>query len=116
MRSEKNNWRCVVGLTGGMGSGKSLVLELLRKKGAFTLDADAIVHRLLANDRRILNNIREKFGPGVFRHDGTLDRRALARAAFASAGQKKKLERIIHPRVRETIFNELKRNKGDVAV
>jgi dephospho-CoA kinase len=115
MRSGKNRKGCVIGLTGGIGSGKSTVLALFKKKGAFTLDSDAIVHRL-QKQKTVLNAIKREFGSGVFAAGGELDRKKLAAVVFSSPARKKKLERMIHPLVRKEIYGRLKRRKGNVTV
>ncbi len=112
MASARNKRAVLVGLTGGMGSGKSTVLAMFAQKGAFTLDADAIVRDLL-RDKKILKQIRVAFGSGVFDSSGHLDRKALATVVFASVRKRKRLERLLHPRVRETIWRSIeKKNRG----
>lgn len=88
-----------VGLTGGIGSGKSTVAELFRELGARVIDADALA-REVTLDPAVLEEIGEAFGPGVIT-DGRLDRTALAATVFGDAGKLARLNAIIHPRVRE---------------
>jgi dephospho-CoA kinase len=116
MRIAKSRKRFVLGLTGGIGSGKSTVLSMFKKKGAFTLDADAIVHQLLSKNKDVLASIKRVFGSDVFSHGHELDRRALADQVFRSSNKRKKLERMLHPRVREKIFSELRCRTSRVAV
>lgn len=116
MRIEKNNRRSWVGLTGGMGSGKSTVLAMFKRKGAFTLDSDAIVHQLLAKDQKVLGVIRKKMGASVFLGGRNLEKRALAKVVFSSIAKKRMLEKILHPLVRRKILKELERNRRPVAV
>ncbi len=85
-----------VGLTGGLGSGKTTVAEMLKDKGAFVLSADEIARKLMEPGQKVFAQIVERFGPGVVRADGTLDRAALARMAF-EGGRIDELNAIVHP-------------------
>ena len=93
------NKTLIIGLTGGMGSGKSEAARHLVSLGATHVDADAISRSLTAPDGEALPAIREAFGDGVFFADGTLDRRALGTVVFADVAARHTLEGIIHPRV-----------------
>jgi dephospho-CoA kinase len=106
--------RAVIGLTGGLGSGKSTVLSLLRKKGAFTWDADAAVRRALSSGQ-VLAKIRRLFGDDVFRGK-KLDRRRLAQIVFSSLKDRRRLESVLHPRVRRECRLTLRRQKAEIAV
>lgn len=105
-----------IGLTGGIGSGKSTVLSMFRALGADVLDADAIVHRLLACDRSVLIAIRNRFGDGVFRRTGQLDRKVLAARVFRNAADRRFLERLIHPRVRREMDRAARASRKRVVV
>ncbi len=85
-----------VGLTGGLGSGKSTVANLFRKLGAEILSADEIGRRLMQPSEAVYRAIVERFGPEVVKPDATLDRPALARIAFAE-GRVEELNAIVHP-------------------
>jgi dephospho-CoA kinase len=89
-----------VGLTGGIGSGKSTVSRLLSRRGAVIIDADAIVHELQAPGAPMLDTLAERFGRDVIRDDGSLDRAKLAAIAFADADAVTALNDIVHPAVR----------------
>ena len=89
-----------VGLTGGIGSGKSTVSRLLARRGAVIIDADAIVHELQAPGAPMLDTLAERFGRDVIRNDGSLDRAKLAEIAFADADAVTALNDIVHPAVR----------------
>lgn len=89
----------VVGLTGGIGSGKSTVAALFRELGAEVIDADAIVHELQAKGSPVLDEIVRAFGPSVLDASGSLDREALGRIVFADAEKRARLGAIVHPRV-----------------
>ena len=90
----------LVGLTGGIGSGKSLVAELLAAHGATIIDADILAREAVAPGTPGLAQVRERFGTGVLRPDGSLDRAALGRIVFGDPIARRDLEAIIHPAVR----------------
>ncbi len=89
-----------IGLSGGIGTGKSSVAALWRDLGAVVVDADAIVHELQAPGAPLLEEIRTEFGDDVFDADGTLDRKALGQVVFNDAAARKRLGELVHPRVR----------------
>lgn len=89
----------IVGLTGGIGSGKSSVAAMLEKLGAVVIDADAIVHELQARGRPLLDEIAAEFGPQVLTRDGALDREALGAIVFRDAAARQRLNRLVHPKV-----------------
>lgn len=95
----------MIGLTGGIASGKSTVTNRLRELGAYVIDADE-VSREVMRDPRVLETVRNEFGGGVFRADGSLDRAALARAAFASEEKTLRLELITHPAIIRSMTDE----------
>ena len=87
-----------VGLTGNLGSGKSTVAHLFAKRGAHVLQSDAIGRELMQPGQPVFDAIVARFGPGVVLQDGSLDRSALARLAFAE-GHAEELNAIVHPAV-----------------
>lgn len=89
-----------VGLTGGIGAGKSEVARLLAGHGAVIVDADVLAREAVAVGSEGLAEVVEAFGPGVLAADGSLDRAALATVVFADPAARGRLEAIIHPRVR----------------
>ncbi len=89
----------IVGLTGGIASGKSTVARALVKLGVTVIDADAIVHELQAPGGSLLDPIRQAFGPGILDSTGALDREALGAIVFRDADAREHLERIVHPQV-----------------
>ncbi|HXG63075.1 MAG TPA: dephospho-CoA kinase [Planctomycetota bacterium] len=106
--------RLVVGLAGGVGSGKSTVAALFRKWGARVVDADAVGHRVL--DRPgIRARLRRAWGTAIFRN-GRVDRRALAREAFRSRRSIERLNRIVHPAILREIRRRLRRARGCVVL
>ncbi|MDR1999617.1 MAG: dephospho-CoA kinase [Frankiaceae bacterium] len=84
-----------VGLTGGMGSGKSEVASLLAKHGAVIIDLDLIAREVVEPGQPALEQIVERFGPGLLQADGTLDRPAMAQAVFGDPAARAELEKII---------------------
>lgn len=90
----------VVGLTGGIGSGKSAAAAIFAELGAAVVDTDAIAHELTASGGAAMAAIRSAFGAGVITPDGALDRAAMRRLVFADAAAKSRLEAILHPLIR----------------
>ena len=88
-----------LGLTGGIGSGKSTVAELLRLRGAAIIDADAISRSLTAAGGLAIGPIADAFGPEFINSDGALDRDRMRQASYADVNARKRLEAIIHPLV-----------------
>lgn len=92
-----------VGLTGGIAAGKSTVAAAFAARGIPVFSADEIAHRLTGAGAPLLVGIRNAFGAAVFNDDGTLDRRALADLVFADAEARRRLERLLHPPIREAL-------------
>ena len=90
-----------VGLSGGIGCGKSTVLEFFREAGWQTVDSDAVVRELLATDASIQAQLCSRWGEAVFA-DGAVDRGAVAKRVFSHEGDLKWLEELLHPLVRES--------------
>jgi dephospho-CoA kinase len=93
----------VLGLSGGIGTGKSTVAGILASLGATVIDADAIVHELQAPGTPVLEEIAEAFGTEIIDEEGRLDRAALGATVFRDAAARKRLEQIVHPKVIATI-------------
>ncbi len=91
----------LVGLTGGIATGKSTVARRLVARGAALVDADALAREVVEPGRPALADIAAAFGPAVLRGDGSLDRPALAAVVFADAAARARLEAITHPRIHE---------------
>lgn len=89
----------LIGLTGGIGSGKSLVADLFVARGAALIDTDQIAHALTAPGGRAIPAIREAFGDEVIAADGRMDRAAMRKRVFADLSQKERLESILHPMI-----------------
>jgi len=96
----------MVGLTGGIGSGKSTVARLLADRGALVIDADVIAREVVERPD-VLAALAEKFGPEVLAADGTLDRAALAQRAFVTDELRKELEAITHPPIGEEFLRRV---------
>ena len=103
----------VVGITGGIASGKTAATEFLAEQGALVLDADVESRALTAENGDALPMIHEKFGDAVFNEDGTLNRRALGEIVFASEEQRRALEGIIHPMVQHRIIQKIRQAEQD---
>ena len=97
----------LVGLTGGIGSGKTSVSSRLAGHGAVVIDADAIVHELQSPGQVVLAEMVELFGDGILHDDGTLNRQAVADIVFHDKERLAALGEIVHPRVREEIFRRV---------
>ena len=91
----------LLGLTGGVGMGKSTAAAFLLQQGARVVDTDELARDLVQPDQPALAEMRHEFGGGVFLPDGSLNRAALAGIVFAADSSRKKLEAILHPRIRE---------------
>ena len=99
----------LVGLTGGIGSGKSTVACMLEERGAIVLDADELAHRVIAPGTPGHEKVVERFGPNVLAPGGDVDREALASIVFADAAARRDLEAIVHPEVRRMFAEEAER-------
>lgn len=98
----------VIGLTGGIASGKSTVAQLLAEKGAWIVDADQLARDVVGVSSSALAEISQSFGPGVIAEDGSLDRPQLGRLVFADAEARERLNGIVHPRVLELSRQEIR--------
>lgn len=97
----------LIGLTGGIGSGKSSVSARLAERGARVIDADAIVHELQGPGTPVLAAMVDRFGPSILRPDGTLDRQAVADIVFTDDEALAALNSIVHPAVGAEIARRL---------
>ena len=104
-----------LGLTGGIGMGKSTAAELLAKRGAKISDSDEIARELVEPGRPALQAIAEAFGNEVLRADGSLDRGRVAKLVFGDDEARRTLEDILHPRIRATWLGNLDRWAGEGA-
>jgi len=104
----------LIGLTGGIGCGKSEVSRLLADRGAIIIDADLIVRELQQPNGEIFSQIVEMFGDSVVADDGTLNRGAVANEVFKDKAILKKLNELIHPVVRR-VMNERVKSYSDTS-
>jgi dephospho-CoA kinase len=98
-----------IGLTGGIGSGKSLVAGMLRELGAAVVDADRVAREVMAPGGPAYADVVREFGPEVVGPDGSLDRRALAARIFGDAGARHRLNQLTHPHIRRRMAEEADR-------
>lgn len=109
-------WIPVIGLTGGIGAGKSTVTQMLEELGAAVIDADKVGHQIYLPDLPAWREIVETFGSAVLHADRTIDRQALGKLVFADPGALRTLNRIVHPKMYERmaeLIAEL-RERGDM--
>jgi dephospho-CoA kinase len=97
----------MVGLTGGIGSGKSTVAEMLARRGAVVVDADAIAREVVEPGTPALAKLVERFGADILEADGSLNRPALAAKAFVDDETRKELEAITHPAIGEEFLRRI---------
>jgi dephospho-CoA kinase len=89
-----------IGLTGGIGSGKTRVADLFAERGAALIDTDLLAHEITAPGGAAIPLLKEAFGPGCLRPDGAMDRDAMRALVFSDPGAKARLEGITHPLIR----------------
>ncbi|HEX7103588.1 MAG TPA: dephospho-CoA kinase [Nitrolancea sp.] len=106
----------VIGLTGNIACGKSLVLNELRELGAETFDADLVAHEVMRHGTPAWYQIVERFGDGVVGDDGEINRRALGAIVFADPAALEALDQIVHPATVAAIRERVENVSGGVAV
>ena len=106
----------ILGLTGGIGSGKSAVVEEFGRLGVHWVDADHAARWVVEPGRPALASIVERFGETVLAQDGSLDRAALRGLVFRDAAQRKWLEELLHPLIRQEIAEHLARATSPYAI
>lgn len=104
--------RLVVGLTGGIGSGKTAASDLFAKKGIVVVDADIIARDIVEPGQPALEKIKVKFGDQILLKDGTLDRRKLREIVFDSAELKTWLNDLLHPAIRQAMLEQTQNAKS----
>jgi len=102
----------VIGLTGGIGTGKSVVAGILSEQGALILDADRLGHEVYLPDRPAYDDIVEEFGREVIAEDGTIDRKKLGPIVFADPAKLARLNAITHPRMKQMMRERLAEAEG----
>lgn len=106
----------VVALTGGVAAGKGAVAKRFEARGIRVYDADVAAREVVAPREPALAEIESVFGAGVLRADGSLDRRAMRERVFADPAARKKLEEIIHPRVRAWLRRRVAMDRGPYCI
>src|SRR5260370_4858342 len=106
----------VIGLTGGIGSGKSRIAAAFARHGAVIIDTDAIAREVVEPPSAVLDAIRYEFGSGVMTPQGRLDREALARIVFADPRQRDLLNQLTHPAIRERALERMRAQPPDATV
>lgn len=98
----------IVGLTGGVASGKTAVSQVLKEEGAYIIDADRIARELVQPYKPAWNELIRAFGQEILREDGSIHRKKLADKVFADPKQRKLLNQILHPRIKEEMDRRTK--------
>jgi dephospho-CoA kinase len=106
----------LVGLTGGIGAGKSTVAELLAARGAVIIDADQVARAVVEPGQPALDKLVERFGKGIIDADGQLDRGALAKLVFGDDEARRDLEAITHPAINDEFSRRVVEAPTDAVV
>lgn len=106
--------KLIIGLTGNIATGKSVVLRMAAERGALAIDADKIVHELMDNDTEIQAAVAVAFGTEVRRPDGRIDRKALGEIVFDNASALRDLEQIVHPAVRRQLYQRIRETAASI--
>ena len=106
----------VVGLTGGIGSGKSAAAAEFERLGATVVDTDAIAHELTTSGGLAMDEIRKLFGPEFVAPSGAMDRKKMRDRVFADPAAKKRLEGLLHPLIREESSRRIARAQGPYVI
>ena len=96
-----------IAITGGIASGKSKLTDFLKSKGEVVIDLDEISHTLTDSDEDTINEITKIFGDDIKKQSGSIDRKLLASIVFSNAEDKKQLEEILLPRIRQVMMNKI---------
>ncbi|WP_424237296.1 dephospho-CoA kinase [Bhargavaea ginsengi] len=100
----------IIGLTGSIASGKSTVSNMLRERGFPIVDADLVARLVVEPGQPALEKIRQEFGDGVILGDGTMDRAAVGERIFNDPSERKKLNDIVHPAIRQEMLRQRDRH------
>ena len=106
----------IIGITGGIGSGKSAASDYLGAKGITVVDADQVSRQVVEPGQPALEQIRTQFGDQVLQADGTLDRAALREIVFADPEQRKSLEAITHPAIAREMQRQLQASRSPYTI
>ncbi len=106
----------IVGLTGGIGAGKSTVANMFAQLGALTIDADQLARQAIEKGSPGFSEVVSAFGEEIL-NDGEIDRQRLGTIVFKDAAKRKQLEAIVHPRVQEALASKIKSlSPGDILI
>ncbi len=108
--------KLVVGVTGGIGSGKTTVTDMLAEQGIDIIDADVVARLVVQPGTQALKQIAQHFGDEIIHADGSLDRSALRAKVFADADQRAWLESLLHPMIRQEIQLQLAQSQSPYSV
>ncbi len=114
--SRRGPGKRLIGLTGNIAVGKSLVRELLAQLGAVTIDADQVAHQVIRRGAAAYDDIIAAFGAGILADDGEISRAALGKIVFADPARLKQLEGITHPAIRQRIAQLIQEADAPVVV
>jgi dephospho-CoA kinase len=98
----------IVGLTGGVASGKTAASQFLKEEGAYIIDADQIARELVQPHKPAWNELIRAFGKEILQEDGSIHRKKLAEKVFADPKERKRLNQILHPRIKEEMGRRTK--------
>lgn len=101
----------VIGITGGIGCGKSAVLNYLEENGEYVIEADKLAHRLMSKGEDAYNKIIDAFGTDILNAEGEIDRVVFREVVFSDENALKKLNLIVHPAVKDYIINDIKQKR-----
>lgn len=116
MQDSGRNTPYIVGLTGGIGSGKSTVSALFRELGADVIDADEISRNLVGKNSPLFKVVVDHFGNAVVDGEGNLDRAVLRKVVFSDREERQWLENLLHPEIRKEIDYRIRQCRGDYIV
>lgn len=105
-----------IGLTGGIGSGKTMVADWLQQWGATVIDTDVIAHQLTAAGGRAIERIVQAFGPAAVNEDGAMDRRWMRQRVFEYEPARQQLQSILHPMIRQQVLSQIDDARGHYVV
>jgi len=115
MKKQKKN-KIVIGVTGGLGSGKSTVARMLKTGECELIDADKLAHRLIRRGGRAYKKIVDFFGTGILKPDKNIDRQKLAGIVFLHSRALNKLNSIVHPELKKEIFRRINNSRKRVII
>lgn len=103
----------IIGLTGGIASGKSTVSSILKDKGCRIIDADRIAHQVMEEGRPVWQKVVDRFGEGILLPDRSINRKKLGDAVFNDSGLRSWLNDITHPVIREEIYRQMEKARQE---